>query len=292
MPTVPVYNDSCDRLDIGGIPCAGGACPSPGGTPSFLSLSPMAALRRRAVMTGRLPHGRMRKLPDPCCRITQQIDEGPCLPWTVSTQRDVFHHEEYARQKSVFRSFDRCGFLRTRRESCPKGKNPCVDECAEPPCNKYLLQDCFLCSDSECECEFYSESTDCDCESHSESTDCDCDYDCHCNVHGCEEEEGIIKKGKRVRQRRHAFVPHQTILSCPSGQNKPISETMSNVRPRINTTHKQRRNHFARPQASKSQFRGAGDPDAFCLSTNCRIAGSIGPKEIRQAVCQFPPRTI
>ena len=58
--SVPVLPDPRERADTGGVPCAGGACPAPGGTPTFLALSPLAALRRRAVLTGRLPHGRLR----------------------------------------------------------------------------------------------------------------------------------------------------------------------------------------------------------------------------------------
>jgi len=128
--SVPVLPDPCERGDTGGMPCAGGACPAPGGTPTFLSLAPMAALRRRARLTGRLPHGRLRKPVDPCCNVESAAGHWTeSLPWRPSpicsaqpcaTRCDRPAPFGCQRIKSQFRSLDRCGCLATRK-ACRKG---------------------------------------------------------------------------------------------------------------------------------------------------------------------------
>ena len=163
---------ACEQREHGGVPCAGGACPAPGGTPTFLSLSPLAALKRRAKLTGRLPHGKLCKPVDHCYGISHIWEEA--LPWTDSRSKRTEPQYDWRNigephWRSEFRSLNRCGFLRTKRacecgdwsvDNCRRCESPsCVEKlsigCADSCCGATdCPQDCCAeCNAWDLQCE-------------------------------------------------------------------------------------------------------------------------------------------
>lgn len=219
MPSNRFYPQECARQDTGSMPCAGGSCSAPGGTPTFLALSPMYALRRRARLTGRLPHGRLRKPVENCYRLTPDSYWEESLPWRPSQLRSEFNRDwrvpGQLYPKSQFRSLTRCGALRTKRacecddirvDVCAgyDPNNPstlCYDnQCQPKPCKDVALVPCEPCEeccdccgdcDGECcekpKCE--CDACECkDCEQHCDKTGCSCDP-CKCDPCECHSDQ-------------------------------------------------------------------------------------------------------
>ena len=299
---------ACEQREHGGVPCAGGACPAPGGTPTFLSLSPLAALKRRAKLTGRLPHGKLCKPVDHCYGISHIWEEA--LPWTDSRSKRTEPQYDWRNigephWRSEFRSLNRCGFLRTKRAcECGDWSVDNCRRCESPSCVEKLSIGCAdsCCGATDCpqdccaECNACGGKDECKC-----CSDCDSEH-CRCCRYECDTLSSPKAPYTRAEQqeqawnvKRTAFRSTRARAANPSGNVNPVGERMKATTRSLSfkgaTQRSVGRNksRFVRASASR-HFVGSGDPDAFCNSLRCRFAAN-GPVEQRAAICQFGPQS-
>lgn len=246
----------CERNEYNGMPTAESACAAPGGTPAFLALSPLAALKRRAKLTGRLPHGRLCKPVDHCCQIVPYMVYEENVPWQAPNNGKAQHDWRnigQAHWHSQFRSLNRCGYLQTR-EACECG-DPFVDNCATQCPKKSCFETHSVCTDQHCE-----ECCQCSANNHAPKCDGNAIKRKQFRVNS-----GLLRNPSGSRDNEGGLLqPRARPLLKPESQSEQLSHALREQQ--VQALQK-----FQVAQPSR-RFRGNGNPEGFCNSIRCKFA--------------------